>query len=839
MRILRGCVLLLVAMRVAPLLAETGEAAWLRYAPIEDRKALKEYANLPATVAAAGDSAIIVTARDEILRGMAGLLGRKERVSARLPDAPAILLATFVKAHQLLPSLELPHNLPPGSFVLRSTTHKNHSILLIAGSDDRGALYGAFALLRRLSLHQALTPLNQVETPYAPIRWTNEWDNLDGTVERGYGGRSIFFESGSVLSDLHRAREYARLLASLGINGCAINNVNTNPHILDSSFLHEVSRIADIFRPYGVRMVLSVDFSSPKAVGHLDTFDPLDPQVVRWWKQKSDEVYAAIPDLAGFLMKADSEGRVGPSTYGRSHADAADVIADALQPHGGVLVYRAFVYNHHMDWQNLKNDRARAAWDNFARLDGQFRDNVVIQVKNGPMDFQVREPVSPLIAALHRTNQALELQITQEYTGQQRQLCFLLPMWKQTTDFDLHAAAKPTPVKAIVSGRAFTRPTGGFVGVADVGRDPTWMGSNLAQANLYAFGRLAWNPDLSSERVIDEWARLTFGFDRQIAATVSQLQLQSWPAYEEYTGPLGVGGLTDITGSHYGPGIESSERNGWGQWHRADSKGIGMDRTAATGTGYIAQYPPAVADRFGLLASCPDSLLLFMHHVAYGYVLHSGKTVIQHIYDSYYEGAEQAANFPAEWSKLRGKIDDERFQASLALLRYQSGYSVVWRDAVVNWFFRQSGIADAKGRVGKHPNRVEAESMNLSGYTPEQIKPWEDASGGTVVTCPPVTNCDAVFTFRGQPGWYEIHTQYFDFASGSSSFTLSLNGKEMDEWRADNPIPRGRSYADASTRHTTEKVALRSGDEIRISGQPEGDEHALLDYVEFEPAGSE
>ncbi|HEX4210088.1 MAG TPA: hypothetical protein VHY56_06840, partial [Candidatus Binataceae bacterium] len=511
-----------------------------------------------------------------------------------------------------------------------------------------------------------------------------------------------------------------------------------------------------------------------------------------------------------------------------------NAIAAALAPHGGILVYRAFVYNHHLDWRDPKKDRARAAYDNFASLDGRFHDNVVIQIKNGPIDFQVREPVSPLIAALHHTNQALELQITQEYTGQQRQLCFLLPMWRQTTDFDLHASDRATPVKAIVSGKTFDRPLGGFVGVADVGRDANWMGSDLAMANLYAFGRLAWNPNESPASVIDEWTRLTFGHDPEVVATITALQLQSWPVYEQYTGPLGAGGLTDITGSHYGPGIESSERNGWGQWHRADAEGIGMDRTAATGTGFIAQYPPTIARLYESLATCPDNLLLFMHHVRYKYVLHSGETVIQHIYDSHYAGASAAATYPERWSKLRGKVDETRYAEALNMLRYQAGYAIVWRDAVCNWFYRESGIADARGRVGHHPDRIEAESMTLEGYKPEAVKPWEDASGGTAISCP-ADECTARLVFHRPPGWYRIKTQYFDLTTGSSEFSIRLNGEEIDRWSANDPVPHERSFADASTRQTSARVPLRDGDEIRITGKPDGSERAMLDYIELEP----
>ena len=359
-----------------------------------------------------------------------------------------------------------------------------------------------------------------------------------------------------------------------------------------------------------------------------------------------------------------------------------------------------------------------------------------MQIKEGPIDFQVREPVSPLIGALKRTNETLEFQVTQEYTGQQHQLCFLLPMWKEVLDTDLHADGRTTLVKDIVSGKTFGRPRGGLVAVTNVGLDQNWLGLDLAMANLYGFGRIAWNPDLTSREIVDEWTRMTFSHDAHVVDTTDDLELRSWRAYENYTGPLGAGGLTDIIGVHYGPGIESSERNGWGQWHRADEKGIGMDRTVATGTGYIGQYSPPVAQVYESLATCPDNLLLFMHHVPYTHVLHSGKTVIQHIYDSHYDGAAEAQRFPEKWRLLHGLVDEERWTAVLKKLQYQAAYAEVWRDDVNDWFHKTSGIPDAHGRVGHHPGRWEAESMSLEGYAVEGITPWEGASDGKAVACP-------------------------------------------------------------------------------------------------------
>jgi alpha-glucuronidase len=564
---------------------------------------------------------------------------------------------------------------------------------------------------------------------------------------------------------------------------------------------------------------MSVDFGSPKSMGGLDTFDPLDPKVAAWWQAKVDEIYRVVPDLAGFVVKADSEGRVGPSTYGRTHADAANAIARALKPHGGRVAYRGFVYDHHMDWNNPKNDRARAAYDNFKPLDGKFDDNVLIQVKHGPIDFQVREPASPLFGALDKTNETIELQITQEYMGQARHLVYLVPMWKEALDFNMRAM---TPVKSLVKG---------FVGVANVGLDDNWLGNHLSQANLYGFGRLAWNPDLSAKQIADEWTRLTFG---DIPA-ITRMLLGSWRTYENYTGPLGLQTLTDITGNHYGVSVEASERNGWGQWHRADKDGVGMDRTQATGTGYIGQYNPAVAKTYESLATCPDDLLLFLHHVPYSYKLHSGKTVIQSIYDSHYEGADAVEGYVREWKALKGRVDDQRYSAVLAQLEYQAGQAEVWRDAVSNWFLRESGIADARGRAGHHPNRYEAESMQLDGYMVKDVLPWEAASGGKAVECN-ATSCTATLHYSGAPGTYSIRVEYFDQNDGASHFRFKAGDRTLDEWSAGDHIPTRKMDGSSSTRRTIPNVTLRTGDEIRVEGIPDGNEKAGLDYIELVPA---
>jgi alpha-glucuronidase len=679
--------------------AELDREAWLRYAAL-DAKAARVYEQLPASSVLLRRSVVLENAQRELSFGVEKMLGRK-LTSGDNVKSSAIVLGTLHDLRSMALSLRPPISLESDGYWITLARIRDSECLVITAVNDRGVLYGVFALLSKLARGESISGINEAQNPYAPIRWVNQWDNLDGRIERGYGGRSIFFEDVKVRGDLTRAGEYARLLASIGINGCTINNVNAAPGILEPSFIAQVKRIADVFRPWGVQLSISVDLSSPKIVGGLDTFDPLDPRVGEWWRKKADEIYQQIPDFGGFVVKADSEGRSGPSAYGRTHADAANVIARALKPHGGVVFYRAFVYNHHLDWRDLKNDRAKAAYDNFRPLDGKFDDNAIVQIKNGPIDFQVREPVSPLFAGLRNTNEAIELQITQEYTGQQKHLCFLVPMRKEVLDFDMRVDSQPSRVKELVSGRTFHRPIGGFAGVANVGMDSNWLGSPLAMANLYGFGRLAWNPDLSSEAIVDEWTRLTFGNDPFVVKTIADLQLRSWHVYENYTGPLGAGTLTNITGNHYDPGPESSEENGWGQWHRADHQGIGMDRTVATGTGYIGQYPPEVQKLYESLGACPDNLLLFFHHVPYTYVLHSGKTVIQHVYDSHYEGAEEAQNFVTEWKGVEGHVDQERYRDILSRFEFQAGEAIKWRDAICKWINQLSGIPDKKGRVGE------------------------------------------------------------------------------------------------------------------------------------------
>jgi alpha-glucuronidase len=816
--------LLFACMTVLRLHAESGYDAWLRYQPLPARVAEADVQALGDSVTLLGSSEILLAARDEFSRGVRGMLGRTPRHDSNVPATGGVVIGQLRDVAVAFPSAGFDARIPGDGFRIKTVRQGSVRYMVVAGGTERGVLYGVFALLRKIAFDQPIDSLDETEVPYAPIRWINHWDNLDGSIERGYGGRSIFWDNRRARSDLSRVSDYGRLLASVGVNACSINNVNADPAILSVEMLPQIARIAAAFRPWGVRVAISVDFSSPKILGGLDTFDPLDPRVARWWSAKSDELYRAIPDLAGIIIKADSEGRVGPSAYGRTHADAANVVARALQPHSGLLFYRGFVYDHHMDWRNPKNDRARAADDNFRPLDGKFETNAVVQIKNGPIDFQVREPASPLFGTLEKTNQAIELQITQEYLGQARHTVFLAPMWKEVLDFDMRVRPEATPVKALV---------GGFVGVSNVGLSDNWFGNHLSQANLYAFGRLAWNPDLSVREISEEWTRLTFGPDPAVNAAVNAIQLSSWKTYENYTGPLGLQTLTDITGNHYGVNVEASERNGWGQWHNADTQGVGMDRSVKSGTGFAGQYRAEVAKIYESPANTPDELLLFFHHVPYTYRLHSGTTVIQYLYDSHYEGAEAVANYVWQWRKLQGSIDQRRYQEVLAQLEYQAGQAEVWRDAVVNWFLKTSGIPDEKGRAGNHPGRTEAESMQLEGYTPVPVTPWEAASGGRAVSCA-IAQCSARFVFEGSAGRHDIRVRYFDQNNGAARFRLLANGEPLDQWVASDRLPTQKIDATSSSLRIVPGVALKPGDEIRIEGSPDGGESAALDYIEIQ-----
>lgn len=556
-----------------------------------------------------------------------------------------------------------------------------------------GLLYGLFHVVRLAERAFEGELPAEAHRPAAARRMLDHWDNIDvhpvmGQVERGYSGGSLFWDAGERRGDT-RIRAYGRLLAACGINALTVNNVNvhaTEARLLTDR-LGDVAAIAAVLRPYGIRVHLSVSFAAPVLLGGLATADPHDDGVRRWWAEAARRVYADIPDFGGFVVKADSEGQPGPFAYGRSHADGANLLAGALAPHGGVVHWRAFVYNHRQDWRDRTTDRARAAYDHFAPLDGSFAENVILQVKHGPVDFQTREPVSPVLAAMPATRLAVELQITQEYTGQQRHVCYLGPQWHEILGFRLTA-----PVAELASG--------GLVGISNAGVDPFWTGHPLAQANLYAFGRLAWDPTLDPAAVLDEWISLTFGpDDAGLRHTLHQMMDGSWHTYEQYTAPLGVGFMVR-PGHHYGPDVDGYEYTPWGTYHFADRHGVGVDRTRASGTGQTGQYPTPWSEVYESVRRCPDELLLFFHHVPYGHMLRSGKTVIQHIYDSHFDGAARAEELRRLWHTVPvGGLVSAALHARVSeLLDEQVRCAAEWRDQINAYFHRKSGVPDAHGR---------------------------------------------------------------------------------------------------------------------------------------------
>lgn len=670
--------------------------AWLGYQANRDEAVRKRAAERCRWIAASDKDETAKAAVSELIAGIGSMFGAEPQIEEDALAENGIVMGTFQKNERILAICgDAADRLASEGFVIRTSD----GVTAIGAHTSKGLLYGAFHLLRLLALGKA-SDLNVIESPANGLRMINQWDNIDGSMERGYAGQSIFYEQNGISYSPDRIKDYARLLASVGLNAIIINNVNVHlveSRFLTAEFLPQIAKLASIFRVYGIKLYLSINFASPMEVGGLQTADPLSPEVRGWWRERAAEIYESMPDFGGFLVKADSENRPGPFTYDRNHADGANMLAEALEPYGGLVIWRCFVYDCKQDWRDRSTDRARAAYDHFMPLDGAFKDNVILQIKNGPMDFQVREPVSPLLGAMKRTNQIIEFQITQEYTGQQRHLCYLVPQWKRVLDFETSAKDAASPVKRIVDGTVFGRRYGGFAAVSNIGDDVNWTGHPLAQANLYGYGRLAWNPDLSADEIAAEWSVQSIGSADEVTEQVRGMLMESLDIYESYTAPLGVGWMVNPN-HHYGPNVDGYEYDKWGTYHFADRYGIGVDRTVKSGTGYTSQYLGDNAEIFESLESCPDELLLFFHHVPYTHKLKSGLTVIQHIYNTHFEGAERAAALAANWNLLRNRIDEEMYDQVETRLREQAEHAKEWRDIINTYFYRKSGIADEQGR---------------------------------------------------------------------------------------------------------------------------------------------
>ena len=705
--------LLLLALAPATLRGEDGHDLWLRYPLVSDAALLREYRAAAASLLLQGTSPTLVAARDELTRGLGGLLGRQVPLVAGVAGEGVVVVGT-PSSSAVIASLPLAAELRAlgdEGYLVRPATVGGHRVIVIAGRSDIGALYGAFAFLRQLQTHRSLASLDLKGSPRIHLRLLDHWDNLNGTIERGYAGHSLWQWDSLPGTLSPRYRDYARADASIGINGAVLTNVNANARVLTPEYLAKVAALANVFRPYGIRVYLTARFSAAMEIGGLKTADPLDPGVQAWWKAKADEIYTLIPDFGGFLVKANSEGQPGPQDYHRSHADGANMLADALGPHGGVVMWRAFVYSN-----EVPTDRIRQAYDEFHPLDGQFRPNVLVQVKNGPLDFQPREPFSPLFGGMPRTPVMMELQVTKEYLGQRNSLVFLAPMWKEVLDADTYAAGPGSTVAKVIDGSVYGGRKGmtGIAGVANVGDDRDWSGSDFNQANWFAFGRLAWDPSLTAARIAEDWIRMTFTNDPTFVAPVERMMLASRENAVNYMEPLGLAHQMNQFNapSHFGPGpwqsvawaSERGEERGpprpdWTPpyFSRADSIGIGFNRTAhpepaaagaaaMPGSDAVAQYHGPVAARFASRDSIPLQYLLFFHHVGWTERLRTGRTLWDELVHHWDEGVDSAQANVRSWAALKGRIDPERYALAAENLREEAADARWWRDASISYF---------------------------------------------------------------------------------------------------------------------------------------------------------
>jgi alpha-glucuronidase len=686
-------VVLIVVLWTPSVHAEDGYDLWLRYHPLAPESA-QAYRRFASQLIASSATPTQNAARAELQRGLGGLLGVPTALADNVAKDGTIIAGTPT-ASPLVASLHMPtSDLGREGYRIRSVIVDGHAATAIVGNDDIGVLYGAFHFLRLLQTGQSLEHVDIGEAPRLKLRLLDHWDDLDGHIERGYAGASIW--------DWHklpdwldpRYTDYARANASIGINGSVLNNVRANALSLTPLYLEKAAALAGVFRAYGIRVYLSARFSAPIEIGGLKTADPLDPQVRRWWREKADEIYKAIPDFGGFLVKANSEGQPGPKDYDRTHAEGANMLAEALAPHGGIVIWRAFVYAN-----EKPDDRAKQAYDEFVPLDGKFRDNVLVQIKNGAIDFQPREPFHPLFGAMPKTPQVLEFQITKEYLGFATHLVYLGPLYEETLAADTFVRGKGSSVAKVIDGSLYgdRHPKSwltGMAGVANIGTDRNWSGSHFDQANWYAFGRLAWNPAASSRAIAEDWVRMTFSNDPAFVTPVVDMMMHSREAAVDYMTPLGLHHLM-AHDHHYGPAPwdASGKRADWTPvyYHRADRNGIGFDRSA-TGSNAVAQYAPPLAQEFGDVKQVPEQFLLWFHHVPWDQRLSSGRSLWDEMVYRYTRGVDQVKQMRETWRGLDGKIDAGRYAQVAAFLAIQEKEAQWWRDASIVYFQSINGL---------------------------------------------------------------------------------------------------------------------------------------------------
>jgi alpha-glucuronidase len=675
-RFFAAAFLLLLA---APAQAEDGYDLWLRYRPME-AAAQAQVRPLATAIVSEGASPSLDAARAELTQGLSGLLD-KTVGSGAITDG-AVVIGTPASS-RLVAGLNLPLNaLGKEGYLIRSTMAGGHPVTVIAANSDIGVLYGSFAFLRLIQTRQPVNHLDIASAPRLKLRLLNHWDNLDGTIERGYAGHSIF--------DWHKMPDYmdprykamARADASVGINGISLNNVSADTWMLSSMYMDKVAALADVLRPYGIRLYVAARFSAPVELGKLKSADPTDPQVQAWWKKEVDGIYRRIPDFGGFVVKANSEGQPGPRDYNRTQADGANVIADALAPHGGTVFWRAFVYS-----EKDPTDRAKQAYNEFKPLDGKFRDNVFVQTKNGAIDFQPREPVHPMFGAMPKTNLALEVQLTKEYLGQATHLVYLPVLWKEVLDWDTLAKGKGSTVARVIDGSLEGHDQSAIVGVSNIGDDRNWAGSSFNQVDWYGFGRIAWDPGLSAEQIAREWLGMTFTNNPAFANAVVPMMIASREAVVDYMTPLGLHHMF-ATNHHYGPGpwVSDLSRPEWNPvyYNRADAKGLGFDRTP-TGSDATSQYAPPLARLFAG-ADIPDRYLMWFQHVAWDHKMKSGRSLWDEMIVHYDSGVADVAQMRKTWDAMKPMVDAERWSQTASFLAIQQKEAQWWRDACIAYF---------------------------------------------------------------------------------------------------------------------------------------------------------
>jgi alpha-glucuronidase len=711
--------------------AGSGYRLWLRYVPVRGAR-LAQYraaaTELIGPSPSSSRSPTLRAAQAELLRGLTGLLGTTPRLASAVTGDGAIVFGTPASSARV-------KRLPLGlarvgrqGFIIRTVTIAGHRATVIAGNSDIGVLYGAFGFLRLLQTRAPIAHLDLVSRPKIRRRVLDHWDNLNGTVERGYAGDSLWQWQSLPQHLARRYTDYARACASIGINGAVLNNVNATPFILTPLYLRKVAALAGVLRPYGIRVYLSVPFSAPVTLGKLRTADPLDPKVRAWWSEKIAQIYRDIPDFGGFLMKANSEGQPGPEDYGRTQAQGANLLARALAPHGGIVMWRAFVYST----GRHSEDRARQAYDTFKPLDGQFADNVLVQVKNGPIDFQPREPFHPLFGAMPRTHLMLELELTKEYLGQRTSFVYLGPLFEEVLRADTFAKGAGSTVARVIDGSLYGERLTAIAGVANTGSERNWCGSIFNQANWYVFGRMAWNPDLSARAIAEEWVKMTFTADPRFLAPVVKLMMGSREAAVDYMTPLGLASQM-AAGTHFGPGPWVAPSKGmppdWSStyYSRADAEGIGFDRTA-TGSDALAQYAPPVAAQFASLATCPQDLLLWFHHLPWTYRLRSGRTLWDSLIEHYDRGVAWVTAARKTWRGLSGEVDPRRYRLTADFLAIQQQDAEWWRDASIAYFQSISHLPLPQG--------VAAPPETLAHYEAFCI-PYVEGSPGAAPACAP------------------------------------------------------------------------------------------------------